>query len=299
VAFSPDGRTMAIGYFGGDVELWDVRTLQRRAVSRDEARQKRSIALLVFSPDGKTLVAASGEPQGRFNLSVTLWDVPRLTIRARLDDAASAFDASSFSPDGKTLLLKSAYGLPRLWEVATGRDVGAFKGHIGRVNYQEFSPDGRTLTTAGDDGSVILWDADAFQEIVSLKGHTRPVTDIAYSPDRRRLASAGSDGSVKIWAGATDRDVVAHYEREARLSPDDTDAQVNLALACWGLSRNHDPRDPGDRDEAWRRLKQGRDALVRLRDARRIGEQQAGWIREFDAALERQATGRGAAGPGS
>jgi WD40 repeat protein len=288
--FSPDGRTMAVGYFGDDLELWDLATL--RVVSRQNIRKKRSIVLLVFSPDGKTLATASGEINGSFNLSVVLWDLPRLTFRARLDDKAVTFDASAFSPDGKTLLLTDGFRVPRLWDVTTGRERGAFKGHIGRVNDQVFSPDGRRLTTADDDGRVIIWDAGSFQEIASFEGTSGPVTDIAYSRDRRRLAAAYRDGTVKILAAATDSEVVAYYERKARLAPDDIPAQVNLARACWGFHLHHDGSNAESRDEARRRLEQGRDILIRLRDAKRLDESQTGWIEWFETALERPTSDR-------
>ena len=76
----------------------------------------------------------------------------------------------------------------RLWDVATGRQIGAtLTGHAGRVTSVAFSPDGTTLATAGDDGTVRLWDVATGQPIgATLTGHTGAgATSVAFSPDGR------------------------------------------------------------------------------------------------------------------
>jgi hypothetical protein len=65
VAFSPDGRTLALASADGAVKLWDV-------VSRQELKtlegHKNSVSSVAFSPNGRTLASASED------WTVKLWD---------------------------------------------------------------------------------------------------------------------------------------------------------------------------------------------------------------------------------
>jgi WD40 repeat protein/tRNA A-37 threonylcarbamoyl transferase component Bud32 len=98
-----------------------------------------------------------------------------------------------------------------VWDVATGKEVLAVRGHSRRMLAATFDPDGKRLVTAGGDGLVKFWDFQSGREVLTLSGHARPVTSLTFSPDGRRLISAtglemlemvyltgGVPGSVKI-----------------------------------------------------------------------------------------------------
>jgi WD40 repeat protein len=60
-------------------------------------------------------------------------------------------------------------GLVRLWDVATGQELIALRGHHNVVNSVVFSADGSTLFSSGDDGFVRLWRAATEQEVAAAK----------------------------------------------------------------------------------------------------------------------------------
>lgn len=45
----------------------------------------------------------------------------------------------------------------KLWDLGSGRALGAFAGHTSTVNKLRFSPDDNQLASVADDGSMVLW----------------------------------------------------------------------------------------------------------------------------------------------
>ncbi len=66
-----------------------------------------------------------------------------------------------FSRAGKTLVSASEDKTIKLWDVTTGMDQVALKGHEGWVYSVAFSPDGKTLASASEDKTIKLWDVPA------------------------------------------------------------------------------------------------------------------------------------------
>src|SRR5262245_15575945 len=98
-------------------------------------------------------------------------------------------DFAIFSPDGEKLAIGGYDHKVKLWDVATGQEIGAFEGHGGRVISGAFSPDGQRLATGSYDHTVKLWDTATGQELVTLNGHKGGVLAVAFSLDGRKLAS--------------------------------------------------------------------------------------------------------------
>lgn len=236
VAFSPDGTRLAAGADGGILTVWDVSTgkeLHRLAGAA------RHLGRLVFSPDGKTIIAtAPGDP------SLWMWDVAGGKRPREVRRAVAPGSLPAWSPDGKVVAVGSAdfpYTV-RLWERRSGKELPALLGHSNRVDRLlfsadggrllsdcradrslrvwdlgdgqmlsrwmdnglgqpalAFSPDGTTLASCAFPGPIRILEAATGRELCSFEGHHLPVRDVVFSPDGRTLASAGEDTTILVW----------------------------------------------------------------------------------------------------
>jgi WD40 repeat protein len=183
---------------------------------------EKQVAWLAFSPDGKTLAAAS---LGR---TVRLWQAATGRQQATFKEAWGAGQGMAFTPDGKALLgatLDAPAKLKR-WDLATGQGRDFLDTHQQSVRCLAFSPDGKVVATGGGDGTVKVWSADTWQERATLPGHKDHVHCMAFSPDGGKLATASAwgddNGDVKIWdlASRSSRRLPGTGAYELTFSPD-------------------------------------------------------------------------------
>ncbi len=115
-----------------------------------------------------------------------------------------------FRPDGKVLATGGDDRAIRLWDVATGRPIGAPLLHGHWVVNLRFSPDGRRLLAGRVEGEAMLWDLSvspprgiALEHPSRIPGHE--VWNVLFTRDGRTAITASTDGSLRFWEAATGR----------------------------------------------------------------------------------------------
>ncbi|KAH7886860.1 WD40-repeat-containing domain protein [Phlebopus sp. FC_14] len=107
----------------------------------------------------------------------------------------------AFSPDGKSVVTGADDGEIRLWDVASGLQVGeTLKGHSSTVLSVAISKDGTRIASGGVDGKVMLWDATTLGVLHSLNAHDHHVRSVDFSPNGQLLASGSFDDTARIWS---------------------------------------------------------------------------------------------------
>lgn len=235
VAFSGDGKLLAVGLWNGDVALFDVTPTGLVAKSRLKGHQKH-VWGLSFSPDDKVL-AAGGEES-----ILRLWEVATGKEVQPLTGHAGPLNTVSLSCNDSLLLSADSAGNARIWDPITGREQASFAGmqawwlppvtssaerqalviapngillkvgqsgnvlhQFGPVSCVAATPDGRLALAGLADGDLFLLDLESGKELQHWPSRDNTVRAVACLPDGHRAISGGPDGSVRIWEIETGR----------------------------------------------------------------------------------------------
>ena len=203
VAFSPDGKWLAVGSEFGDFELYDAKTF---ALVKMLDGHSDDIEALAFTADSRSL-----------------WSIDLSGVVTRHDMAAAATDTSAaaststgsrgfamaLSPamtsttqwaalgfdDGTGLIVNVAPGMQTPTAITVSADTFGVYG-------MSFSPDGTSMAAGGHDGIVSFWtvppptNGAPSGATITLPDSTNvpePVKSVRYSPDGKFIGVAAGD----------------------------------------------------------------------------------------------------------
>ena len=176
IAFSPDGRRVAVNGGGTDlgsaVQVWDI---ERRAQVA-APKVKRAVSGLAFSKDGEFLAVGGS--------TLEVFDARSNESVAKLDCGSAGAVSPAFSPDGKWIAANCS-GVVTVWSIAKAAELFHF-GEVADAGPVVFSADGRYLAAACATG-LTLYDVAA-RKIAQSVTTSDPVTALAFSPGGDMLA---------------------------------------------------------------------------------------------------------------
>jgi WD40 repeat protein len=229
VAFSPDGKTVAI------LDPWLLCLFDRKTgtetgylAAPDDGGH---LGTPTFSTDGKLIAVSAGR-------QLLLVNASTYKIKNTLRNAPVSVTTVAFSPDGRRIAAGGGDGDVILWDVATGMQLRTISAHqirglaagqsggttnsIPAVRAQAvisapqnasrgtrngasreivsltFSPNGSQIVTSSRDGLLAVWDTDTGAQLHAETGTPGAWRSVTVSPDGQTLAVSGGQSPV-LW----------------------------------------------------------------------------------------------------
>jgi len=279
VAFSPDGRTLAISGADRTVKLFEAETGRHIATLTGE---KTGFNGFAFSPDSR--LAAT---RATLDRAVSLWDATTGKLLHKLPGRKPDFETKLkaalvtspdffrvwFSPDGRAVATEREDDILNLWETATGKLLVAlehktetnaakdalsfpFTGTFPLILSASFAPDGARLVTANGDRAPKLWDAATGRLVATLSGGYDRTYHAYFIAGGRAIMTFSIKGELNLWDAATGRHRLTLADARGRThgavaSPDGrlVAAQVDDRTTVWdgsdGRLLMHVPKNKG------------------------------------------------------
>jgi WD40 repeat protein len=197
LSLSVDGKTLATGGAGGQVDLWDLG--RGRLMHQFVGHQGRAFSV-AFSSDGK-LLASGGDDH------ICLWETGSWREIRQLKGHEGGVQNLMFAADSRILASAGMDQTARLWNVATGTEIRTHQNRQGgRIGPMALSPNGKLI--AAGPGGVVVWDVTGGEELYRQDGpggsltRLEAVYALAFSPNSRTLALA-SPGAVRLCEAMT------------------------------------------------------------------------------------------------
>ena len=251
VAYSPDGRRLAVAGRDGTVALWDVG--KGRAIGKPlaphipGAQEPQAVLSLAYAPNGTRL--ASGNGSG----AITIWN----TATGRKvggGDFGAPVSSLAYSSDGAFLAagFRDRLGTVVVFRLASGKRVREFRlgSEIGGA-VVAFSRHGDELAMGNARGDILL------ENLANPRAAPRHFSggdaaqDLEFSQDDKVLACACADAGIRLWhlqGSSTSGETIGRgafayavsFSRDGRTVASSGDGYVRV----WDLANLHQTTAP-------------------------------------------------------
>lgn len=201
VTFS-NGSQLAYQYEPDFLEVWTLGNPTPRRTVQTHISFVDTSESLIFSQDGKTIVA-----EYRYG-SILLWDIESKRARPAIaSESAAKNQHIHVSSEGDLYVTSIHKNTVKLWKVGScGSPIAEFTDNE-PARLAAFTPINSKLASAHEGGNLIIWDAQSGNKLHAFRHPLQTSTDdsdqvdkLMFSPDGKLLISDAQYGpNVRLW----------------------------------------------------------------------------------------------------
>lgn len=196
-AFRPDGKRVLTASADGMLHLWDV---EMGKEVFDALQLMGPVVSLAFDSHGKRFLCLTDKtPMGAAEVELSIRDAATGEL---IREEALGSDIRplppAFSPDGQRVLTVCQDRCARIWDIATGKQIGSAFSHAVSVILASFGSDGERVLTASEDGTARVWHTKSGDPVTPLLKHGTTLRGARFSRDGRYVLTFDED-NVRVW----------------------------------------------------------------------------------------------------
>ncbi len=190
-AFGPRGELLATASNDDTAQIWDLKSCRPIGKPLQLSGDGHEV---VFSSDGSLLLSSD------YGSTAFLWNVETGELVHKFQLRAGLVPGAAFRPPhDRQVITSDGSGDVRIWDVETGREVGALENQGDLVHDVAVSADGTRILTACHDKNVRLWNFDSRRLLAVLQHGARvPTADFGGANDEL-VVTGDAAGNVYIW----------------------------------------------------------------------------------------------------
>jgi WD40 repeat protein len=195
------GDMLASAGDDGTVRIWNWKEGTEPQTLRGHSKPVKCVK---FSNKGNLASGGGGFDRNGRNLpgELIIWDLTTREPRTRLTGHAGPVFALDFTPQ-EQILSGGNDDIVKLWDVGSGRELMAYRGHQGYVSAvaNRAGPAGLVISASNDE-TIRFWDIGTGRERAVLPARS-PICCLALIHGETEIVAGDADGSLQLWDMAT------------------------------------------------------------------------------------------------
>jgi WD40 repeat protein/serine/threonine protein kinase len=190
IAFSADGKWIAVGDRDGLIRLWNTDTWQMEG--RTLSGHRGAVLDLAFSPDGSKLASVGADDH------LLQWKINAQTALPPAPLKIQGVSSVTYSPDGSRIVTGDNLFKVNVWDAAAYTLVRSIT--LSSKVADVAAIEGTSLVAAaGSDRRIVLADIEGESGVQTIGVLQYPLAGFAVSPDGTLFAGADVTGGIVVW----------------------------------------------------------------------------------------------------